>query len=195
VAAPVPAKVARFRDALYTIYDQLEAAIAQHGPKCALSGRCCRFAEFGHTLFLSGLEAAVLIVDAPPPVRPLDDGQTCPWQDDHGHCTARDARPLGCRVFYCEPTYQETAANLTERFLGDLKRLADSLELTWNYAPLHQHLRQARTLGWVGFPEFEASADPSHAVPLSTGRHASMNTRPGYAAGPRVAGSQSPRGD
>ncbi len=30
----------------------------------------------------------VLIADAPHPVRPLDQGATCPWQDGHGRCTA-----------------------------------------------------------------------------------------------------------
>ena len=53
----------------------------RHGPVCELSGRCCRFHEYGHTLFLPLPEAAVLIADAPPPGRDLDDGDSCPWQD------------------------------------------------------------------------------------------------------------------
>lgn len=140
----------RVRGALRAIYDDLGAELARLGPTCRLSGRCCRFEEFGHTLFVSGLEMAVLLADAPAPCRPLDDGQTCPWQDPAGRCTARDARPLGCRVYFCDPSYEPVAPEVSERFLGRLKRLADEFGLPWHYAPLHHHLRVAAADG--GFP-------------------------------------------
>jgi hypothetical protein len=131
------------RDDLQALYLDLDAAVAEAGPVCELSGRCCRFQEYGHTLFVSSIEMAVLLTDAPPPVRPLDDGLTCPWQDDRGHCSARSARPLGCRVYYCDPGYQGRAEELTERFLKRLKNTADLRNWPWRYAPLHQHLNQA----------------------------------------------------
>lgn len=131
------------REPLLRIYADLDQAVSEAGPTCRLSGRCCRFEEYGHTLFLSAIEAAVLLADAPPPSRPLDDGEHCPWQDHRGHCTARNARPLGCRVYYCEESYQESAVALSERFLDRLKRLTDQLGLRWDYAPLHRHLRAA----------------------------------------------------
>lgn len=136
-----------FRDDLHAIYDALEADVARAGPVCALSGRCCRFEEYGHTLFLSEPELMVLLADAPPPVRPLDEGQTCPWQDLRGRCTAHGARPLGCRVYFCEDSYQSHAHDLSERYIGRLKRLVESNDLPWNYAPLHLHLRRAREDG------------------------------------------------
>ena len=77
----------------------------------------------------------------------LDNGQSCPWQDVRGHCTARDARPLGCRVFFCDPSFETHAPELSETFLARLKQLARRHDWPWNYAPLHQHLRQARALG------------------------------------------------
>ena len=92
---------------------QLDAAVARLGPVCRISGRCCRFREYGHTLFLSAPEADYLLSEAPAPVRPLDDGETCPWQDVRGRCTARDARPLGCRVYFCDPAYQDAAPELS----------------------------------------------------------------------------------
>ena len=144
--APLP-DPGRVRDPLRVLYGDLDAAVARFGPSCELSGRCCRFAEYDHTLFVSAPEMAVLLADAPPPSRPLDDGETCPWQDLKGRCTAREARPLGCRVYYCDPTYQDHAHALSEAFLGRMKRLVDDLELPWNYAPLHHHLRQAEAEG------------------------------------------------
>lgn len=144
--------VRRFRDPLGALYRDLDAAVAERGPVCRLSGRCCRFAEYDHTLFVSEPEAALLLADAPTPVRPLDEGATCPWQDHAGRCTAREARPLGCRVYYCDPAYQPHAPDLSEAFLARLKRLADELELPWNYAPLHHHLRRARAQGRLPDP-------------------------------------------
>lgn len=145
------------REALRGLYDALDAEVAQFGPICRLSGRCCRFEEYGHTLFVSAPEVALLLADAPPPVRPLDDGATCPWQDAHGHCTARDARPLGCRVYYCDPTFENRAAELSETFIARLKRLADAQNLPWNYAPLHRHLQQAEAAGTFVSPGPRAS--------------------------------------
>lgn len=137
----------RIRESLRVLYAELDADVASHAPVCLLSGRCCRFAEYDHTLFLSEAEAALLLADAPPPSRPLDDGATCPWQDLQGRCTAREARPLGCRVYFCEDRYQDHAHALSETYIGRLKRLAETLGLPWNYAPLHRHLHAARDSG------------------------------------------------
>jgi hypothetical protein len=133
--------------ALRALYVDLDLAVAASGPICRLSGRCCRFVEWDHTLFVSALEAAVLLADAPPPVRPLDDGATCPWQDAHGRCTARDARPLGCRVYYCDPSFQDRGPELCEIYLARLKRLVEDHGLPWDYAPLHNHLRRMTDAG------------------------------------------------
>ncbi|WP_422926679.1 hypothetical protein [Singulisphaera sp. PoT] len=133
----------RLRNSLQALYAEVDAEIARLAPVCKLSGRCCRFVEYDHTLFMSEVEATLLIEDAPPPVRPLDQGATCPWQDHRGHCTARQARPLGCRVYFCDPAYEYKAPELSERFLSDLRRITTELEFDWNYSPLHAHLDQA----------------------------------------------------
>ena len=147
------ADVVRFRDPLHAIYDELDAEVARLAPACQLSGRCCRFEEYGHTLFLSAPEASLLLAEAPTPSRALDDGVSCPWQDSRGLCTARDARPLGCRVYFCDPGYESQAPALSERFLDRLKRMVESLDLPWNYAPLHHHLRRARDEGRFPKPQ------------------------------------------
>ena len=66
--------------------------------------------------------------------------QTCPFQKGN-LCTAREPRPLGCRVYYCDPAYQGRAAEITEEYLARLKRLADEYGLAWRYAPLQQFLK------------------------------------------------------
>jgi hypothetical protein len=148
---------AGFRDELRQLYVDLADEQARIGPACAVSGRCCRFHEYEHTLFLSATEAEILVREAPPPARPLDDGATCPWQDRANRCTAREARPLGCRLYYCDPAYQEHLPAIGESFTGRLKRLIDRYGLEWGYAPLHRHLAAAREEGRLADPEPQGS--------------------------------------
>jgi Fe-S-cluster containining protein len=154
-AADPPAFYADLRD----LYSQLDAAVARLAPVCLVSGRCCRFREYGHTLFLSAPELEYLLSEAPEPARPLDQGESCPWQDAQGRCTAREARPLGCRVYFCDLAYQEAAPDLSEHFIGRLKRLAEHHRMTWSYAPLHQHLHERAAE--IRFPDASGLSDPA----------------------------------
>src|SRR3984893_18790760 len=123
------------------LYREVDQEVAAAGPVCVASGRCCRFKEFGHVLFLSNLEAEVLLVTAPPYQPPVS-ADFCPFQKDN-LCPAREPRPLSCRVYYCDPTYQETGNQLTEEYLHRLKDLAARHGLEWHYAPLHTFLNTA----------------------------------------------------
>jgi hypothetical protein len=125
------------------LYHEVDAAVAAAGPVCVASGRCCRFKEYGHTLFLSNLEAEVLLHDAPPYDRETVTPDFCPFQKGN-LCTARQPRPLGCRVFYCDPNYQQSCQEITETYLRRLKELAVAHNVPWSYAPLHQFLRQGQ---------------------------------------------------
>jgi hypothetical protein len=120
------------------LYREVDDAVHAAGPVCVSSGRCCRFKEYGHTLFLSNLEAAVLLAEAPPfdpPVTP----DFCPFQKE-SLCTAREPRPLGCRIYFCDPDYQEAGKRISEEYLRRLKKLADDSGIEWRYAPLHTFL-------------------------------------------------------
>ena len=129
------------RDDVLKLYAEVDAAVAAAGPKCKSSGRCCRFKEWGHVLYLSRLEAEILLEAAPPFEQPVSpDG--CPFQQDK-LCTAREPRPLGCRIYFCDPNYQQTANVIMEDALARLKRLADKHGLGWRYAPLHVFLDEA----------------------------------------------------
>lgn len=122
------------RAGLQRIYAALEADVAAAGPVCQASGRCCRFQDYGHTLFLSQLEAELLLEEGLPAGAALD-RSSCPFQQGK-LCTARERRPLGCRVFFCDPSYQERAGELSEKYIGELKRLCERLGRDWEYGPL-----------------------------------------------------------
>ncbi len=123
------------------VYAAVDAAVAAAGPRCDASGRCCRFAEHGHTLFLSQFEAELLLETAPPYATPVGRDR-CPFQVGN-LCTARAERPLGCRIYFCDPAYQETGSRITEEAVARLKRIADEFGTGWRYAPLHTVLNEA----------------------------------------------------
>jgi Fe-S-cluster containining protein len=131
------------REQVKQTYRAVDEAVRAAGPVCIASGRCCRFKEHGHVLYLSNLEAAVLLAEAPFYDQPVS-ADFCPFQKDN-LCTAREPRPLGCRIYYCDPTYQETGNRLTEEALGRLKALAAAHGLPWRYAPLHAYLNDPAT--------------------------------------------------
>ena len=163
---------------LTALYAELDQQVARFGPICELSGRCCRFQEYGHTLFVSTPEVRFLLEQAPPPPRPLDRGETCPWQDQRGRCTARAARPLGCRVYFCDPKFQRAGQEISELFISRLKRLTETHGLPWNYAPLHHHLEAERARG--AFPTDVSRLDPErfHEPPSGHRREAARIIEP-----------------
>lgn len=126
---------------LLAIYEDLAADIAAAAPVCQVSGRCCRFKEYGHTLFISRPEAELLLEDGLPEGSVIDESG-CPFQIN-GLCTARERRPLGCRVYFCDPNYAGRGGDLSERHIARLKQLHDATETTWEYRPLHTFLREA----------------------------------------------------
>jgi hypothetical protein len=129
------------RQKVLEVYAQADAAVAAAGPRCEASGRCCHFTEYGHTLFISRFEAEILLESAPSYSTPVpSDG--CPFQVE-GLCTARDSRPLGCRIYFCDPAYEQRMVEITEATIAQLKAIADAHQSGWEYAPLHHFLNGA----------------------------------------------------
>lgn len=129
------------RERVLAVYAEVDAAVAAARPRCEASGRCCRFEEYGHTLFMSQFEADILLETAPDYAKPVSRAN-CPFQID-SLCTARDERPLGCRIYFCDPTYQDRQNEITESAIKQLKSIADEFDVPWKYAPLHVFLNDA----------------------------------------------------
>lgn len=144
------------RSRVLEVYAAVDAAVAAENPRCDASGRCCRFTEYGHTLFLSRFEADILLEKAPGYSKPVS-RDFCPFQVQ-GLCTARDSRPLGCRIYFCDPNFQEQQHAITENAVAKLKAIADEFDAGWNYAPLHVLLNAA-----------ERSEPKSHSPELRIG--------------------------
>lgn len=127
--------------AMHAFYAEADAAIAAKGATCWNRGDCCRFAVYGHRLFVTTLETAYYLAagDSSPPV----EGETCPHAFA-GRCHARDHRPLGCRIFYCDPNAQDWQGPLTEDRLARLRRMHVEFNVPYFYAEWLTVLRALR---------------------------------------------------
>jgi len=157
-ARPLPFLVTIPAHQLLAVYATADAEVAAAAPVCEVSGRCCRFREYGHTLFLSRPEAELLLHDGLPPDSVVND-EGCPFQI-RGLCTARERRPLGCRVYFCDPRYEGTGEQISERAISRLKALHAETETLWEYRPLVQFLREVIATG-SSAPVRSTSSDSS----------------------------------
>lgn len=130
------------REKVMQVYAEVDAAILAAKPKCDASGRCCRFDEYGHSLFISQFEAEILLETAPHYEKPVTRAG-CPFQVNN-LCTARNERPLGCRIYFCDPAFQDQQSDITEHALRRLKQIAEEFQTGWNYALLHTFLNDAK---------------------------------------------------
>src|SRR4051812_20464697 len=85
--------------AVDAIYEALQDAIDLRRPICSASGRCCRFDEFGHRLFVTTMEMARFVSQVAETIG--TDGGGCRFQVK-GLCSVHTIRPFGCRVFFCD---------------------------------------------------------------------------------------------
>jgi Fe-S-cluster containining protein len=153
------------RNAVARVYIDLQREIDARRPICSASGRCCRFEEYGHRLYVSTLELAAFLAELPaelPAASPLPvaRGQlsvkgtslpllatgtsqvatsNCPFQIQ-SLCSVHAIRPFGCRIFFCDPTATQWQNERYERFHAELKRLHAQLDVPYLYVEWRQAL-------------------------------------------------------
>jgi hypothetical protein len=118
-----------FRE-LEAVYAELAEELGRLRPVCQRSGRCCRFKEFGHELWITALELDYLVERAGTP--PTGAPDQCPYLEG-GLCGVRDHRMLGCRIFFCDPDYTAAMGPLYERFRGRIREIHRRLGIPYEY--------------------------------------------------------------
>lgn len=112
-------------------YGELDREIARHPGQCWMKTACCRFdKQNGHRLFVTFLDVCYYLARYTPPAA---SGETCPHLSS-GICQVRSVRPLGCRVYYCDPAAQHWQESVAESFLLRLKKLHNELHVPYFYA-------------------------------------------------------------
>jgi Fe-S-cluster containining protein len=136
------------RNAIDEIYRDLAVEIEKRRPICIVSGRCCRFDEFGHRLYVTTAELAVFWSDFERLEKSAAlresiakwDGKGCPFQVAK-MCGVHALRPFGCRVFFCDATSTQWQNEAYELFHARLKRLHQDLEVPYFYVEWREAMR------------------------------------------------------
>jgi hypothetical protein len=131
---------AAFRAAMRDLFARLDETIAGHNPVCTNRGLCCHFDAFGHRLYVTSAELAYFLAHAAGPLRAGPDPGSCPYQID-GFCTAREQRPAGCRIFFCDPAARHWQSPLTEQTLRLLRDLHERFDLPYAYVEWRSALK------------------------------------------------------
>jgi len=159
--APMETPDQTITEAVAEILAQADAEIAAKRPVCRASGRCCKFETYGHRLYVTAAELAHFAgtyqpsesIETPESktsnpralaleqffAQPAPEG--CPYQIDN-LCTAREARPLGCRVYFCDENAQSWQNDLYEKYHAQLRALHDRFSLPYRYLEWRTALRE-----------------------------------------------------
>lgn len=132
-------------EAMCEFYREVDARVLARQAVCCNRGLCCRFGEYGHRLFVTTLEVAHYLAQGPAAMPAQE--SVCPHAVQ-GRCVARERRPMGCRIFYCDPAAQDWQGPLTEELLGKLRRLHEQLDVPYYY------------MEWLGVLRALAAASP-----------------------------------
>ncbi len=143
---------------LETVYRNFQSQLDQRRPRCDVSGRCCRFEDYGHRLFVTTIELAAFAMSQQAAInRGTDtvgacvvvagvvaagswDGTGCPYQLA-GRCSVHFDRPFGCRVYFCDPTSTGWQEQQYESVHAQVKRLHEALEVPYFYVEWREALR------------------------------------------------------
>ena len=152
--------------AIRELYAKLDQAVTDRNPTCWISGRCCNFNEYGHRLYVTGLEVAWFLNNLslwerkarneqvraerseesvhqpPPPITQIDVNASCPYQIN-GMCSVHTIRPLGCRIFFCQKGTQDWQQDTFESFLSDIKQLHNDHNIPYEFIEWRSALRDA----------------------------------------------------
>jgi Fe-S-cluster containining protein len=145
-------------EAVARVLAEADADIAARKPVCKASGRCCKFEEYGHRLYVTAGEMlhfarvqgdANNLAEAPvagavvslPQFFASESPRGCPYQVE-GLCTAREARPLGCRLYFCDENAQSWQNEVYENYHAQLRALHERYNVPYRYLEWRAALKE-----------------------------------------------------
>ena len=144
-------------DDVRAVLAEADADIAARKPVCRASGRCCKFEQYGHSLFVTAAEMAYFAEETRRARRETQSGgaaavslpqffaqpkpEGCPYQVG-GLCVAREARPLGCRIYFCDENAQHWQNEVYEKYHAKLRAIHEKYGLTYRYMEWRAALRE-----------------------------------------------------
>jgi len=139
---------AELHRAMAAFFAEVDRSIARQNPVCRNRGACCRFDSFGHKLYVTGVELIYFVQGQraawrymPAQKQACHPAGVCPYHVG-GECTARSHRPLGCRIFYCDPDTRDWQQVEYEIWQGELRRLGLRFGVDYRYVEWLSALRE-----------------------------------------------------
>lgn len=117
------------------LYAEIQGEIDRKRPLCVMSGRCCRFEEYGHRMFVTTAELGAFMAELGEELGDVERNGPqggCVFQTGK-ICRVHRIRPMGCRVFFCDPGAQEWQKEVYERYHARLKEIHERLEIPYCY--------------------------------------------------------------
>ena len=153
--------------ALKELYRELEQQTLELDAICQRCGNCCRFEQFGQELLASTAEVGYLLAWLRKQPSMLKKSLTkraphshklCPFLENDS-CALREARVLGCRVFFCqaEGPKKQQMADIYETYHKRIQDLHEQRGLSYNYLLWPRAIRAISELECAGksLPEEE----------------------------------------
>jgi Fe-S-cluster containining protein len=139
------AKRPEVAESVERLYAELQLDIDARKPLCIVSGRCCKFDEYGHRLYVTTLELATFMRrrEGASILESTDPG-SCPFQANK-LCGVHGIRPFGCRMFFCDATATDWQQAAYERYHAKLKQLHEDLAVPYAYVEWRAALEQLRS--------------------------------------------------
>ena len=125
---------------LKALYAQLGEELRVLSVRCDLSGLCCDFEKSGHVLMSTDLEVEHARQSAPHPSLE-GPANTCPHFRS-GLCGLREGRPLGCRVYFCDPEYADKMQQVSERYHRRVVQIHERHGLSYRYGRFVDAIRR-----------------------------------------------------
>ena len=140
------------------ILAEADADIAARKPVCVASGRCCKFEQYGHRLYVTAAELECFGAAHPqiknersklssiatvslPQFFAVEKPEGCPYQVE-GLCTAREDRPLGCRIYFCDENAKLWQNEVYEKYHAKLRAVHEAFGLPYRYVEWRAGLRE-----------------------------------------------------
>ncbi|MBN1341390.1 MAG: YkgJ family cysteine cluster protein [Phycisphaerae bacterium] len=120
-------------EAVGDLLSRAEHDIAKHGILCQQCGRCCRFGEYGHRMFVTPLELAYLLAKVENVTSQAGTfTQNCIFQGGSS-CTIYPHRLLCCRIFLCKLDGKGVVFSPGEKWHRALVELHETLCIPYYY--------------------------------------------------------------
>jgi len=120
---------------LRALYAELARELEPFRRYCDARGFCCNFTAADHMLYVTTLEAAEMSACPERPDAALAAEGKCPYLRGK-LCGAREHRAIGCRVYFCDRTYEEERNALYEKFLKAARDIEARHGIEHTYSPV-----------------------------------------------------------